>query len=280
MVLAGSLACGDSNGPSFTPSGPCDGGLAINSTDPANAAKAMGICDGLVSAAWVYPNGSAATTGGSFDIGHGLLASFGTANAPHEGAALLALASGTARAEGQAGYSAALDKGYATAPPTGFPKAAASCPTPSSSGYDGIALHVVLAVPAGVRFVAFEYAYFTRDYPTWACTTYVDQAAALVTGLTGAPGVQNVLLDPAGNAMVVSPSSMQACSASGSYTCPLGTALLAATGFSSNGSSGWIRTSNLAVTAGDTVRATFMIWDTGDAANDSALLLDNFTWIP
>jgi hypothetical protein len=280
VIFALGLACDESSGPSFTSSGPCDGGLAMASTDPLHAARTMGICDGLVSAAWVYPNGAAATTGAAFDIGHGLLPSFGTNNTPREGVALLALSSGAARAEGQTGYSAALDKGYATAPPAGFPQAAATCPAPSTSGYDGIALQVVLVVPAGVRFLAFDYAYFTRDYPTWACTTFVDQAAALVTGLTGSPAVQNVLRDPSGNPMVVSPTSMRACTASTGYTCPLGTAILAATGFASNGSSGWIRSTNLAVTPGDTVRATFMIWDTGDAANDSSLLLDNFTWLP
>jgi hypothetical protein len=277
-LLASTLACGsDPSGPSFTSSGPCDSGLALASSDASHAARSMGICDGLVSAAWVYPDGSAATTGGNFDLGHGLLTSFGANNAPREGVALLALSSGTARAENQQGYSATFDKGYNHALPAGFPKAETSCPAPSGTGYDGIGLRIVLVVPAGVRFLAFDYAYFTRDYPDWVCTSALDQAAALVTGLSGAAGVQNVLLDPVGNPMFASPTSIRACA---SPTCPLGTAMLDQTGFSGHGSSGWIRTPNLAVTPGDTVRATFAIWDSTDGTYDSSLLLDSFAWIP
>jgi hypothetical protein len=236
------------------------------------------MCDGLVAASWVYPNGSAATTGGNFDLGHGILPSFGSANTPREGAALLALSSGTARSTTQAGYSAELDKGYVVTPPAGFPKNQASCPAPSSNGYDGIGLAVTLVVPQGVRFMTFDYAFFTHDYPDWVCTTSVDQVAALVTGIAGSSAVENVLLDAAGNPMLASPTALMACSASTGYACPLGTAPLAQTGMTA--SSGWMTTASLAVTPGDTIEAIFTVWDTLDGIIDSSLLLDDFTWVP
>jgi hypothetical protein len=277
-VLAAGLACSsDPSGPTFTSSGPCDGGLALDSSDPLHAARGMGICDGLVSASWVHPNGSAAPTGGTFDLGHGLLSSFGLNNAPREGSALLALSSGTARSPSQPGYLESYDKSYNSTLPAGFPKASANCPVPSATGYDGIGLHLVLVVPAGVRFLAFDYAFFTRDYPDWICTSALDQTAGLVTGLSGAATVQNVLLDTSGNPLFASPTSIRACNVAG---CPLGSAMLESTGFAAHGSSGWIRTPNLPVTAGDTVRATFTIWDSTDGASDSSLLLDNFAWVP
>jgi hypothetical protein len=279
LARALAVACsGDPSGPTFTSSGPCDGGLAINAASPTDAAKSMGICDGLVSASWVYPDGSAATINANFDLGHGLLASFGSNNAPREGVALLALSSGTARSEVQPGYVADFNKGYPVLAPAGFPKSQAACPAPSSTGYDGIALRVVLVAPAGVRFFAFDYAFFTRDYPSGPCTATIDQAAALVSGIGGSPTVQNVLLDGSGNPMFASPTALSACATSSGYTCPLGTAPLTQTGMTA--SSGWLSTPNLAVTPGDTIRATFTIWDSLDGTLDSGLLLDRFAWIP
>lgn len=285
VLLAASLACSDSGGPSFQSSGPCDTGLALNAADPLDAAKALGMCDGVVSAAWVYPDGSADTTAGAqFHLGHGLSQGFGTNNAVREGQTLVVLSTGTARTPSQGGYVAEMDKGYGVALPAGFPHNDASCPAVNGVGRDGIALHVVLEVPAGVRSFAFDYAYFSRDYPDGGCLEFLDQAAALVTGLTGAAGAQNVLLDLFGNPMFVSLGSMRQC-VNGvhngqAYTTCEGTTELVGTGFDANGASGWIRTADLPVTAGDTVRISFMIWDTADGTVDSSVLLDNFAWKP
>lgn len=282
VVLAlAAAACGDSSGPAFTSSGPCDASLAIDSNDPMHAARAMGICDGLVSAAWVYPNGSAASITSNFNLGHGLLPAFGQNNPPREGAVMLALSSGTARAPSQPNYSNEFDKGYSTSPPAGFPKNETSCAAVSSAGQDGIALQVVLTVPAGVRFLAFEYAYFSRDYSVYSCTSVLDQTAGLATNVGGSAAAQNVMLDPAGNAVFVSKTAIRACAnAISGYTCSLGTTPLAGTGFETHGGSGWLRTANLAVTPGSTVQITIAIWDSLDHIGDSSLLIDNFTWIP
>jgi hypothetical protein len=286
-VLALALACGgDSSGPSFMSSAPCDNGLAINSADPADAAKAMGVCDGLVSAAWVFPNGNPDTGTTNFAIGHGILSSFGAGVSTREGNALLAISTGTARAPLHPGYAAEFDKGYTTVVPAGFPNNSPSCPAVMTSGYDGIGLELVLVVPAGVRAVAFDYFFLTRDYPDWVCLPYLDQAGALITGVTGAPALSNVLLDASANPMYASPTSMQACAANADtsvvedYICPLGTSQLAGTGFDNYGGSGWLGTSNLPVVAGDTVRIRFMIWDVEDGTVDSSLLIDGFRWVP
>jgi hypothetical protein len=256
----------------------------MNDTDPASAARAIGICDGLVSAAWVYPDGSADTSGTNFHIGHGILTAFGANNPPQEGDALLALSSGTARTPAHAGYALEFDKGYGTTPPAGFPKSDVACPSVNAAGRDGIALSVVLVVPAGVRSFAVSYNFFSRDYTQWVCTQYVDQAAALATGISGLSGAQNIFLDAQANALFASPTSMQACAfgthGTQQYTCPLGTGLLAGTGFDTNGATGWLRTSNFPVVAGDTLRLSFMIWDSGDGDVDATLLVDRFTWEP
>lgn len=280
------LACSESNSPavSYQSPGPCDGSVTIASTDALDAARAIGMCDGVVSAAWVHPDGTSATLSVDYHLGHGLLGGFGANNAPGEGVKLLALSSGRARAPSDPGFGAALNKGFSSPLPAGYPKGDPQCTAPNASGYDGVALRVVLVVPAGVRHFSFDYAYFTRDYPQWVCTAYIDQAAALVTGITGSAGVRNLLIDAAGNPMFASTTSMTACTAgqanSQNFTCPLGTAVLLGTGFENFGSTGWLSTSNLLVTARDTVRMTFTIWDNGDGAYDSSVLIDNFKWIP
>lgn len=265
---------------------PCDSGILLAEQDPVFVAQAIGICDGLVSATWVYPNGTPDTGVTNFPLGHGVLTAFGANNAPREGAALVVLSSGAARTPANPGYVAVFDKGYVTTVPAGFPNAAAGCPAASAFGNDGIGLEVVLVVPAGVSAFKFDHAFFSRDYPFFVCTQYVDQAGALVTGATGLPALTNVLRDASNNPMVPSTTSIRACLANQdttgveNYPCPLGTSALTGTGFDNHGGSGWITISNLAVTAGDTVRIRFMIWDSGDGISDSSLLIDGFAWIP
>jgi hypothetical protein len=284
LVVLG-LACGgDASGPVFVSSGPCDGGLALSSTNPDDAAKTIGICDGLVSADWVYPNGVADTGAPNFAIGHGLLIDFGPNNVPREGNAFLVLSTGSARAPDDSGYSIVdVTKGYSTPPPAGFPQAEAGCPALSTFGFDGIALEVVLQVPAGVRSLAFDYQYFTNDYPQWICTNYVDQAVALVSGVSGMPPLANVLLDASGNPILASATTIRVCDPDDpqgtGYACSLGDAGLSGTGYDAKGASGWLSTASLPVVASDTVRIRVGLWDTGDAANGSTLLVDNFRWI-
>lgn len=286
LVVAIAACGGDSSAPQFVSHAPCDNGIALADNDPLQAAKAIGICDGLVSARWVYPDGSPDTGVANFAIGRGILSTFGTNNIPTEGVALLALSTGTARTPANPGYAAEYDKGYPTAVPAGFPHFTVGCRDASQIGRDGIGLEVVLVVPAGVTAFAFDHAFFSRDYPDYVCLQYVDQAGALVTGATGLPALTNVLLDVAGNPMYPSQTSLTSCqaqqdtSATEDYPCPFGTSALVGTGFDGHGGTGWLGISNRAVSAGDTVRIRFMIWDSDDGISDSSLLIDGFTWIP
>jgi hypothetical protein len=262
--------------------------VALTSANPLDAARALGICDGLVSAAWVYPDGHPDTTGlAGFHLGHGLPQTFGPNNTAREGLVLVVLSTGVARTPSQTGYNEKLEKGYNHTMPEGFPKHDPNCPAITGTmGNDGIALQVVLKVPAGVRSFAFDYAYFSRDYPDGGCLPYLDQAAALITGLTGTPGgtVRNALLDQFGNPMFVSTSSMSQCinglHNGQAYSICVSTSALMGTGFDTAGATGWLRSADLPVTAGDTVRIAFMVWDSSDGKLDSSVLLDNFAWKP
>ena len=70
-----------------------DTGPLLDSLDPADAVKAIGLCAGLVSAAWVVADGAPpptnATELANFHLGHGILPDFGPNNHPQQGANLL-----------------------------------------------------------------------------------------------------------------------------------------------------------------------------------------------
>lgn len=275
------LACGGGGGggggggtPPFVSSNPCDAGLTLTDADPVSAAHALGICDGLVTAAWILPDAGVPPVDPTFHVGHGIASDFGPNNPATEGSNLLILSSGAARRETDPGFQPSLDKGFTSGFPANFPQDNPACPSVvPGTPHDGIALRVVLTVPAGVGAFSFDYAFFTRDHPTFECSTFADVAAATVLR----PGVlpTNVLLDPAGHSMVASPVSMQACT-----SCPLGTGPLAGTGYEAGGGSGLLHTGPVAVTAGTTIEIQFAVWDSGDGQQDSTVILDGFTWIP
>jgi hypothetical protein len=292
VPLAALLACGDNlSGPDdapYAPVGPCDADLANDSESATDAAKSMGICDGLVLATWVYPDGTAAPSSDSFHKGHDILPYFGRAcvgcpnqrNMPREGSALLAITSGRIDLEFGFAYAAGSDKGYVVTPPAGFPNHQPGCPQVSSQANDGIGLAVTLIVPEGARFMTFQYAYFTGDYPVRVCTQFVDQAAALFTGIGESSTAENVLLDAEGNPMLASPTALLACKPpTPGYSCPLGSDVLTETALAAG--SGWL-TATRAVTPGRTIDAIFTIWDShdGNGFYDSTLLLDGFAWLP
>jgi hypothetical protein len=120
---------------------------------------------------------------------------------------------------------------------------------------------------------SFDYQFFTRDHPSFECSTFSDVAAATVFRSGLAP--TNVLLDPAGHSMTASSVSMLACTG-----CAQGTAPLAGTGYEAGGSTGWLTTGTLSASPGETIEIHFVIWDSGDGQQDSTVVLDRFAWVP
>ncbi len=275
------VSCGGGGGGASGPQGsikhihvPCDSGLAIDSSDPFDAAKALGICDGLQSAEWALPDGSIVSSpSATFDPGHGILSSFGPNVQAQEGAAMLALSTGTARASGDAGYASDLDKNYSNALPSGFPATAAGCPTPGP-GHDGIALKVTLTVPSWAHAYRFRSKYYTHDYPNDVCSQVVDTAIVRAVPAPAGAVNGNVLLTALGNPIDANSNSyIEVCS-----TCPLGASELQGTGFESNGATSWLVTTAPA-TPGTTLTLYFTIWDSFDGIASSTVLFDAWDWL-
>jgi hypothetical protein len=273
----------------------CDASLAIDDADPMNGARAIGLCVttqpnaggklktwGVISAKYVKADG---TTGG-LPIQHGLLPAFGAA-LPQQGTALLALSTGSARSSSQPGFTDPADSalGGSGSPPTGFPKLLSLCPGGTLPGdvKDPVALELQLRVPTNAAAFLWQFNFYTYDFPKYVCTKFNDPFIALL--VPNPPGSQsgNIAFDQTGNGISVASALLRVCSpqtAGGiDFTCPLGTALLAGTGFEQQGATGWLQT-QASATPGAVVTLRFAIWDSSDQIQTSTVLVDRFEWLP
>lgn len=259
----------------------CDGhdleAFSIDSDNPVEAANTIGIFEGLLSAEWVLPDGSNSNNSPNYSAGHGLLSSFGPSVTPLEGKQFLAISTGTARIPSQPGYAVDLDKAYSVGFPVGFPLSNPSCPVPTSA-YDGLALKVTLQVPENVTSFKFNYKFYSKEFPDYLCNAYNDQAVVIVNPSPENTIYGNVLFDSNGYPLSVN-SGITCCDAlSSGYPCPNGTNELIGTGFEGFGGTVWMQTEEIPVQPNTTITVTFAIWDSGDGALTSTLLIDNWQW--
>lgn len=273
---------------------PCDTGLALDDADATDAARAMGVCSGLFSAAWELPDGTVPPRGSSFPLGHGLLDDFG-ALTPREGARLLGLSTGTARSASDPGWvdPAGFDKGYTSGPPAGFPVEAPACPgVVTDAPHDGVALSLTLDVPAGANGFRFLVKHHTYEFPAFLCSSFNDVAAVIVDPAPpGAAPSGDVTIDAAGNPLSVNSSFIDVCTCAGgppcdvggrTFACAAGASELAGTGFDGASDTGaatrWLEV-RVPATAGSRVELRIALWDSGDGVLDSTLLVDGFRWL-
>jgi hypothetical protein len=270
----------------------CDTSLNLDSVDAYDGAKAAGLCRkaddaakgkartwGVVSARYVRPDGTAET----IPVSHGLLDTFGV-NKPQEGARVLALSSGSARAPGQAGYKnvSGYDKGYTSGTPAGYPKESPACPgVTTGEAHDGAGLELKIRVPTNAKSFSFQENFFTYEFPTFICSTYNDFYVAMLTPIPKGLADGNIAFDQQNNPISVNNSLLQVCQSqtagSKNFPCPLGAATLNGTGFEGHAATGWLKTQAPAK-AGDTITLLFTIWDSGDGVLDSSVLVDKFEW--
>ncbi|MFO0591234.1 MAG: hypothetical protein U0441_27050 [Polyangiaceae bacterium] len=192
---------------------PCDAGLALDSADPMDAAKAIGMCatkDGVPkfvqTVSWVLADGSAPGVDvdmAKYHLGHGLLDHFGTNDKPQEGERMLALSTGTARNKEEPGFvSRNYDKGYSSPPPALFTGVTAGCPgvtVPTDGVQDAAALQIEGVTPTNATGFEFRFHYRTYDFPQYSCTPFADFFwSELETEKQGQLTMQNIALDPQG----------------------------------------------------------------------------------
>lgn len=281
----------------------CDGGLLLDDADPVSAAKAVDICKtssgpgdwGLVSAQWVLSDGTAAPNTPEYHLGHGILGDFGPNVGTQLGQNMLALSSGAARRPMDPGY---VDTNYAknitSGQPMGFPKPAPACPgVIAGAAYDSAALEVTLQTPSNAAGLAFDFTFYTHEFPSFVCSVFNDLFVAMLSPIPAGQTDGNISFDGMGNTISVNSAFLEVCGCSGGppcmaggqvYTCSLGTAQLLGNGFDAGGSAtpgaatGWLSTT-APVPANSTVTLRFAIHDSGDGILDSTTLVDRFRWI-
>lgn len=257
--------------------GPCDQGLPLAMDAAWDAAKAMDVCKtaasaqdwGLIAATLIRANDQVIPPSVQF----GIMQTFGTNNLPQRGERLLVLSTGSARTPTQSGYcgTSCMITGNGV-PPSGFPANVPGC-TPATSIYDDVGLKLELRVPSGATGFSVDHKLFTFDHPTMACTAFNDQFVMLVDPAPTGALNGNVAFDgnnvPLGaNCEFIIPGAPQT--------------HFEGTGFgptsSEAGVTGWLRTS-VPVSGGSEITVRLILYDVGDQALNTTVLLDNFRWL-
>lgn len=277
--------------------GPCDGGIPLEELDATVAAKAIGLCD-VLGAAWTMADGSPATMvpAASYHLGHGVMNQFGANVFPREGGQMLAISSGTARSPGDLDYQDPIgfDKMYQTVPPDGIPQEPSVCPSVVyGNSYDDIALEVTVKAPNWAEAFSFDSNYFTYEWPSYVCNSYVNPFVALMYPASTPRSSSNVIFDNQGDFIgshtnlitVCDCANEPPCNAGGLvFACGQGSNMLLNTGYEGHAATGWMQTVvpiTLVGSPGSDVLFTvrFATYDIGDGAYDSLVLIDNWQWV-
>jgi len=287
----------------------CDDGLALTDADPMNAARAVDLCRvsqgggwGVVSAKYVRANGSPAGAG----LNTGLAPKFGNSVTPQGGKSMLVLSSGNARDMSMpdpcnSQTCTTSGPGFA---PNGFPQDVPNCPGAKDIN-DDIGLEVELIAPKNAKGYQFNFAFTSFEFAEYVCSNYNDQFIALVSPPPAGSIGGNISFDSKKNPVSVNLALFDHCDPATASTfalfcddpfnpgkacpkppspyCPQGPGFLMGTGFGGlaewgdAGSTGWLVTT-APVSGGEKFSIRFAIWDTGDDALDSTVLVDNFRW--
>lgn len=191
---------------------------------------------------------------------------FGPNVLPQAGSSLAIMSTGTASSPIDPGYAVDRDHNVAGTYPPGFPMTGNACHDVPGAAKDMSQVAITLTVPPGIQGFAFDFNYYWKDYPQWACSQFGDGFAAIVES----NGVfTNVSVDGMGNPIQANLVH---------FAETTGSPLLDGTGFEGHGATGWL-TSAAPVAGGQTITLRFYIWDAGDGTGTSTVLLDNFRWL-
>lgn len=278
----------------------CDAGVAMNTQDPKDAAKAVDLCPplnpratwGVQSAEWVRADGSPMTLSGGqaaqFHLGHGVLDKFGV-NGPRAGSKMLVLSSGTARDKSQSGYSdpGGAAKSYGGPQPAGYPKESPSCGNATSGNVnDDTGVMLTIKAPSNAHGFSFDFNFFTYEWPGYVCDTYNDFFIANLSPAPAAHADGDISFDSLNNPISVNNGLLTVCGPPGSYgnqatkqfDCPNGTGELSGTGFEGHGATSWLST-QAPVEPGQVMKIRWTVYNSADHVLNSTTLIDNWKWV-
>ena len=279
---------------------PCDDNIAVDSTDPMDGARAIGLCKvaagpddwGVVEANWTLPAGNPADPNNTnFHLGHGVLSGFGPNVNVQEGSRMLALSSGSARQPSDPGYQSVggFSKGISdTGHPFGFPKESPSCGSAVTGVCnDGAALQVTVRAPSNATGFRFNFDFYTYEWPVYVCSMFNDFFAAILEPFPEGQADGNITFDQIGNPISVNNAFFDVCGCSGgppcvaggiTFNCALGESELQGTGFEGHAATSWLQT-QAPIEGGQEFMIRFLAYDSGDGILDSTGLVDNWQWL-
>ncbi len=192
-----------------------------------------------------------------------------------------------------------------------------NCEPGTPDVYDSALLRLRVRVPTNAQGLQFQFRFFSHEYPIYLCTQFNDFFLVLLSSQhPDIPDDYNISFDAAGNPVSVNNAFFTSCEALScngpesnmmngpdvnpldgcvdALTCNPSTNLcetslgacpdgpgdvLAYDPDSGNsGATAWLTTS-APVVPGEIIWLDFYIWDTGDSALDSLVLIDNFEWL-
>ncbi len=282
----------------------CDANIAINSMDPIDVARAVGLCkiakspdeSGVQSAQWVSIDGTPAPNDPNFHLGHGVLTGFGPNVTVQEGSKMFAVSSGTARQPNDPDYQdvGGFSKGYQMNHPQGFPKESPSCPNVTTgTPHDGTAVEVSIRVPSNAHGFVFNFNFYTYEWPGYVCSTFNDFFVAILDPIPMGQMDGNISFDQLNNPVSVNNAFLEVCGCANgppctagqkTFTCALGNQELVGTGFgidsgyADHGATSWLQTSAPA-DPNSVIKIRWATYDSGDGVLDSTTLIDNWKWI-
>ena len=282
----------------------CDSMIAINTMDPLDVARAVGLCkmaanpsdSGVQSAQWVAIDGSPAPADQNFHFGHGVLTGFGPNVTVQEGSAMFAVSSGTARQPNDPDYQdvGGFDKGYSMNHPQGFPKESPACPNVTTGQpHDGTAVEITIKVPSNAYGFSFNFDFYTYEWPGYVCSTYNDFFVAILDPIPMGQMDGNISFDQLNNPVSVNNAFLEVCGCTGgppcsaggkSFTCALGNTELVGngfgldTGYTDHGATSWLMTAAPA-DPNSIIKIRWATYDSGDGVLDSTTLIDNWKWV-
>lgn len=267
----------------------CDTEIPIDSADPLDGARALGLCRsttsdatgkartwGVIRARYLQPDRTPEVA----PLSHGILPDFGPNFLPFEGKRVLSLSTGYARRIGDVADAAGVshDKRYSSGAPSGFPHAPPACPEHAGGQpYDGAGLELTIRVPTNANSFTFAHMFFTTEYPEYYCTDFNDVYVVLMSPKITHDG--NIAFDRDGNGVSVNSVLLDICKKYPALPppCAKGNGQLVGTIFEGYGATSWL-TTTAAVQGGSEITLFFTMWDSADGVRDSTILADDFQW--
>ncbi len=278
----------------------CDESLPSDSNDPRDFARAMELCVdanpgddfGLLEAHFLMPDETCCPQEASYAI----LSSLG-AITPRRGKSMVALSSGVADSPFPSSSTNHKDMGTSSNPPTdwyaangnAFPSSPACGDSGTSGGLanDPVMLKLKIKAPPKAKAFEFNIFFLSVEFPQWVCSEYNDFFVALLDSshTSDDPDMQNpvdknLARDKHDNQVGVNlaKSGLFSVCDNENYPSCESTAELAGSGLESHGGTGWLVTRGN-VAPGEDITIRLAIWDSGDHAWDSIVLIDNFRWL-